>query len=84
MAPKKKSVAAKRRVKPVKKVELQDCKMPWKIMAEKRRKEKMLKQNKERVRKYRENMKKKEEARNKAQEKVKAILTIVKKISKMM
>ena len=83
MAPKKKSVAAKRRVKPVKKVELQDCKMPWKIMAEKRRKEKMLKQNKERVRKYRENMKK-EEARNKAQEKVKAILTIVKKISKMM
>ena len=84
MAPKKMSVAAKRRVKPVKKVELQDCKMPWKIMAEKRRKEKMLKQNKERVRKYRENMKKKEEARNKAQEKVKAILAIVKKKSKMM
>ena len=84
MAPKKKAVAAKRRVKPVKKVELQDCKMPWKIMAEKRRKEKMLKQNKERVRKYRENMKKKEEARNKAQEKVKAVLAIVKKKSKMM
>ena len=63
MAPKKKAVAAKRRVKPVKKVELQDCKMPWKIMAEKRRKEKMLKQNRERVRKYRENMKMMEEAR---------------------
>ena len=61
MAPKKKAVAAKRRVKPVKKVELQDCKMPWKIMAEKRRKEKMLKQNRERVRKYRENMKMMEE-----------------------
>ena len=66
MAPKKKAVAAKRRVKPVKKVELQDCKMPWKIMAEKRRKEKMLKQNRERVRKYRENIKMMEEARNKA------------------
>ena len=84
MAPKKKAVAAKRRVKPVKKVELQDCKMPWKIMAEKRRKEKMLKQNRERVRKYRENMKMMEEARNKAQEKVKAIMAIVKKKSKMM
>ena len=81
MAPKKKAVAAKRRVKPVKKVELQDCKMPWKIMAEKRRKEKMLKQNKERVRKYRENKKKKGEARNKAQEKVKAIMAIAKKKS---
>ena len=84
MAPKKKAVAAKRRVKPVKKVELQDCKMPWKIMAEKRRKEKMLKQNRERVRKYRENMKIMEEATNKAQEKVKAIMAIVKKKSKMM
>ena len=53
-------------------------------MAEKRRKEKMLKQNRERVRKYRENMKKMEEARNKAQEKVKAIMAIVKKKCKMM
>ena len=69
MAPKKKAVAAKRRVKPVKKVELQDCKMPWKIMAEKRRKEKMLKQNRERVRKYRENMKMMEEARRRLKRK---------------
>ena len=47
MAPKKMSGSSKRRVKPVKKVELWDCKMSWKIMAEKRRKEEMLKQNRE-------------------------------------
>ena len=53
-------------------------------MTEKRRKEKMLKQNKERVRKYRENKKKMEEARNKAQEKVKAVVAIVEKKRKIM
>ena len=55
--PSKKSVSNKREKKKTKTPEFQNCKMPWVTMADKRKKERQSKQNRERVRKYRENVK---------------------------